>query len=381
MTPHVVLLLVLVGLIVALELLNAYFEALFNTQRAALDEDIERGRQASGAVNTVWLGLRLSGSKVVSAMAFASLYVHELMHAIVQFISGGRPRIVICKNGGYAEARPWAKSPGANLIMALGNGLLRGVSGMAPLLGGSALIFLCVRFLAPLEPGTLGTLGDSIAGATGVGGILTALGHSLWVLVAAIGGAKLWAIAVIVLVALILGWGLTPSSADFYNSAPHLLAYLLAYLTAAMLLPSPWTLLGIGVIGVPMYLFSLAKLNRFGLPWLIGGYTMSCGLVGLLALFGVIDGASGLASGLASLVAMLLLAGCFYTLFVGALFLLALVNSPSRAFVQRKYGSGGPGILGSLVTSFDTCTSCKMHFRGTCDGCGRTAEQIRTAQG
>jgi hypothetical protein len=134
------------------------------------------------------------------------------------------------------------------------------------------------------------------------------------------------------------------------------------------------------VIGVPVYLFALVKLNVFGLPWLIGGYAMSCGLVGVLALLGVIDGASGLASGLASLIVVLLLASCFYAMFVAGLFALALVNSPSRAFVQRKYGSGGPGIVGSLVTRFDTCTSCKLHFRGTCDGCGRTAEQIRAAQ-
>ncbi len=383
MTPHFVLLGVLFTLIAVLEVLNAYFELLFNTQKAALDEDIEQGRLGKGAINQVWLGLRISGAKLVAGMAFISLYFHESMHALVQLASGAKPRIVLCKNGGYAEARPWGKSGVYNLVVALGTGLLRGVCGMAPLLGGSTVIYLCVRFLAPLEPGTLGLLGDSVGSASSIGAMLTALVQSLWLLIAAIGSAKLWAIGVIVLVALILGWGLTPSSADFYNAAPHLLAYALAYLTAAMLLPASAALIAIGVFGVPVYLFTLIKFNRFGIPWLIGGYTMSCGLLGLLGLFGLLGDSppAGLASGLAALILMLLLASSFYVVFLAVLYGLALVNSPSHAFVTRKYGSnaGGPGVLRSLVTSFDTCTACKLHFRGTCDGCGRTIEEIRLA--
>ncbi|MFV8755435.1 hypothetical protein ACNOYE_33200 [Nannocystaceae bacterium ST9] len=383
MTSHFVLLGVLVGLIVALELLNAYFELLFNTQKAALEEDIEKGRRGSGAINQVWLGLRVSGSKLVEGMAFVSLYFHELMHAIVQLASGAKPRIVLCKNGGYAESRPWGKSGIYNLAVALGTGLLRGVCGMAPLLGGSAVIYLCVRYLAPLEPGTLGMLGDSVGAASSTGGMLAALGQATWHLLAAIGGAPIGAIVVIVLVALTLGWGLTPSSADFHNAAPHLLAYALAYLSAAAWLPSSGLLIAIGVLGVPVYLFALLKLNRFGIPWLIGGYTMSCGLLGLLALFGALGPAPalGLASGLASLIVVLLLASSLYAVFLIGLFGLAMINKPSRAFVQRKYGTQtGPGVLGSLVRSFDTCTSCKLHFRGKCDGCGRTAAEIRAAE-
>lgn len=380
MAHHLVLLGVLVGLIVVLELLNAYFELLFNTQKAALDEDIEAS-QAKGASPRMWLGLRIAGSKLIAGMAFISLYFHELMHALVQLAAGAKPRIVLCKNGGYAEARPWADSSGYNLVLALGTGLLRGVSGMAPLLGGSVVIFACVRFLAPLEPGTLATLAQSVGSATSFGATLAALVKGLWLVLAAIGGAKIWAIAIIVSVALILGWGLTPSSADFANSAPHLLGYALAYLSAAALLPQAWPLLAIGAIGVPLYLFTLVKFNRFGIPWILGAYSMTCGLFGLLAATGVLGESAnmGLATALAGLIMVLLVAASFYLVFLVALFGLALINSPSRAFVRRHASPGAPGVLGSLVTSFDTCTACKLHFRGTCDGCGRTIEQIRAA--
>jgi hypothetical protein len=384
MITHFVLLGVLLTLIVALELLNAYFERLFNTQKAALDEDIEAGRNGSGAVNSVWLGVRMTGAKLIAGLAFASLYVHELMHAIAQLASGTKPRIVVCKNGGYAEARPWAESGPAQLIAALGIGLLRGVCGMAPLLGGSVLVYLTVRFTAPLDAGTLGTLADGMATATSFGAVLSAFGGALSTLLAAIAGAPIWAILMIGLVALLLGWGLTPSSADFHNAAPHLLGYLLAYLTAAASLPSPWILIAIGAVGVPAYLLTLIKLKPGLLAWLIGGYSMSCGVLGLLALLGVLGDAPavGLARGLGALIVLFGLAGCMYAAFVAVLFGLALCNSPSAAFVRRTHGSAAaPGLLASLVTSFDTCTSCKLHFRGRCDGCGRTAEELRAAAG
>lgn len=380
MTNHLVLLGGLVLLIVVLELCNAYFELLVNTQRAALDEDIERGRADRGPVARVWLGVRVGVAKLVAGMALVSLYVHELMHAAVQLASGAKPRIVLCKNGGYAEARPWLESNFYNLVVALGTGLLRGVCGMAPLLGGSALIYASVRYAAPLEPGTLGELGETIAAAGSATALVGALFDAIGALLAAIGSAPAWAIALILLVALVLGWGLTPSSADFHNAAPHLLAYALAYLSAAALLPSVAALLAIAALGLPLYLFVLIRFNVFGLPWLIGGYASSCGLLGVLALLGVLgpDPAMGLAGGLASLLVLLGLASSAYALFLALLFALALVNKPSRAFVVRKYGDDrGPGVLASLVTSFDTCTRCKLHFRGRCDGCGRTAEQIR----
>lgn len=380
MATHLVLLACLVVLIVVLELCNAYFELLVNTQRAALDEDIERGRAERGSLRRVWLGVRVGVAKLIAGMALVSLYIHELMHAAVQLASGAKPRIVLCKNGGYAEARPWLDSNFYNLVIALGTALLRGVCGMAPLLGGSALIYASVRHGAPLEPGTLGELGRSIATAGSAMAVVGALFGAIATLLAAIGAAPAWAIALILLVALVLGWGLTPSSADFHNAAPHLLAYALAYLSAAALLPSVTTLLCIAALGLPLYLFALIRFNVFGLPWLIGGYASSCGLLGVLALLGVLgpDPVSGLAGGLASLLVLLGLASSAYALFLVLLFGLALVNAPSRAFMVRKYGDDrGPGVLASLVTSFDTCTRCKLHFRGRCDGCGRTAAQIQ----
>jgi hypothetical protein len=291
---------------------------------------------------------------------------------------------VICKNGGYAEARPWADAGPANLIAILGTGLLRGVSGMAPLLGGSALLYLTVHFTAQLEAGTLASVADGMATASSAGAVLSAFGAALSTLFAAILGAPFWAILVIGLVALVLGWGLTPSSADFHNSAPHLLGYLLAYLTAASLLPAAWMLIVIGVVGVPIYLMLMIKLKGSWIAWTVGGYCMSCGVLGLLAALGVLGDAPavGLARGLGQLVVLFGLAGSFYVAFVAVLGVLALFNSPSAAFVKKTQGEQPElGLLASLVTSFDTCTSCKMHFRGRCDGCGRTAEELRAAEG
>lgn len=370
----------LLALVVVLELANAYFELLVNTQRAALDEDIEQGRAQRGPLARAWLGVRVAFAQLIAAMAFVSLYVHELMHALVQLASGAKPRIVVCKNGGYAEARPWMEGRVYNLLVALGTGLLRGVGGMAPLLGGSTLIYLSVASGASLKPGTLGELGRGIAAAASTGDRLAAIVAAIGQLLAAIAGAPAWAIVLIGLVALVLGWGLTPSSADFHNAAPHLLGYALAYLSAAALLPRVGLLFGVALLGLPLYLALLIRKAPLGLPWLVGGYASSCGLVGLLALAGVLgdDPQQGLAAALGSLLVLLGLAAAAYAGFLALLFALALVNRPSQAFVRRKYGDAkGPGLLASLVMDFETCTRCKMHFRGRCDGCGRTAEQMR----
>lgn len=383
MVSHLVLLALLLTLIIALELLNAYFERLFNTQRAALDEDIESGRERGGVGNSVWLGLRVFAAKLIAGMAFVSLYIHELMHALAQLASGSKPRIVVCKNGGYAEARPWRESGAAKLVTALGTGLLRGVCGMAPLLGGSLLVYLTVRFTVPLEPGALTMLAADVAAAPSLTASLGAVLGSLSTLILAIVSAPIWAAAVIMLVTLVLGWGLTPSSADFHNAAPHLLAYLLAYLSAVALAAQPWTLIAIGAVGVLVYLFVLIKIGANWIAWLVGGYTMSCGVLGLLALLGLLGAApdAGLGQGLASLIILLGLTSCLYAVFLVVLFGLALINSPSAAFVRRNAGDAVElGVLASLVTSFDTCTSCKLHFRGRCDGCGRTADEIHAAQ-
>lgn len=221
------------------------------------------------------------------------------------------------------------------------------------------------------------TAADGLATAPSIGAMLGALGGSIASLAVAIAGAPLWAIALIFAVGLVLGWGLTPSSADFHSAAPHLLGYVLAYLLSL----SPWILLVIGGVGVALYLVALIKIGSGVVAWLISGYTMTCGLLALVGVLGDAP-ALGLARGLGAMIIVLSLASCVYAVFLLGLFVLALVNSPSAAFVRRKQGdAAAPGVLASLLRSFDTCTTCKLHFRGRCDGCGRTIAEINAATG
>src|SRR5262245_37613851 len=131
MVPVVLLVVLVLLLFAVLELLNALYEAFHKGHTTALLES--RGQPVPAplwplhAVRLLVGWIALAGERV-------SLLLHELAHALGQLVFLGRPRIVLCKNGGFAQARPWLPWRPAQWAFAIGQLLGRGVICMAPAL-------------------------------------------------------------------------------------------------------------------------------------------------------------------------------------------------------------------------------------------------------
>lgn len=381
MITHLVLLGLVLGLVVLLELLNAYYERLADQHDLAMAESFEK--EPSSALSYY---ARLGVSRFYRGASAVSLYFHELMHAVGQAVCGMKPRIVICRNGGYAEAKTWGPPP-LRIYAFFSTTLLRGVICMAPLLGGSLLLYVTARYLVPLDAGTLGELAHGMVDAEGAKATVQALGTATGELWRGVFGAPLWATFLFILVGLLLGFGLTPSSSDFFNAFFHLLAYTAAYLMAASLflhMRSPrGVLLGAGAATLVL---GLVSVTRTGDPTsrafrFLGGFGTTCLLLAALSFTPLLGDTPqrSLASALATLAVLLAFAGSLYVLFIAVLFVLGLFHRPSNAFVERMRPPNPEALnfFEALVSDFTTCTQCQVHVRKRCEVCGRSAEEIR----
>lgn len=368
----VALLGVVVALIFVLELLNALYDSFVEGHLKATVRDPKRGPLQL---------LRAPFMLILAGSRSVGLIFHELAHAAVQALGGSRPRVVLCKNGGYAEPSPWASHPVAFMVAGYGNTLLGGLACLAPLLLGSAVLWLLVRFVAPLDAVDVGRHLDTWVAASAPAG-LSALPAAIWgtirLYVTEIFAAGAGRTAIILVGGLLLAGALTPSSTDFAVGKYHFVAYLLAGSCAqALYLFVPGAggvLLGVGLVAFVGFHFIMAR-GRWA--FLFGTFGLTCITLAILGFVGVLgaDPALGLRVAAAALAMGLLLAVAFYLVFMVLLVALSLITfrlSPiGLMFV------GAPRHLAQVFSVFHTCVDCNLHFHGDrCDSCGSTPAEL-----
>jgi hypothetical protein len=370
------------GLLFALEVLNALYDAF----RKGTFEDLhKRGKKSAeplSGVKLLLLPLILVRWLVLTFMYYTrtvSLMLHEVMHAIAQFLLGGRPRIVLCRNGGYAQSRPWSSFAPFRIVYNLGGSFGAGIMSLAPILGMGAMLYAVLVFVTPIGPNAY----EHFAAALLVEPNLQAVGHlgEAWLDILRLGSVV--GIAGFVAFGVVVAPSMTPSSTDYYHARYHLLAYAAAVLIAVRVFGEPeratWMMLGAGlVVGLPFGILR-TPLGRFGRD-LLGGLGLSCAVLAGAALAGLLgdDPVRGLQLGLSGFVVVLVLAAMVYVAFI-AVFLVAAVLTfrPSALWHVLKRV---PKEVISVFQKFDTCKQCNMHFRHTCDSCGRSAKEIKAAQ-
>lgn len=371
------------GLLVALEVLNALYDAF----RKGMFEDHSshgsRSKKPPSGVRLLLLPLLVVRWLILTFMYYTrivSLMLHEVMHAIAQLAFGGRPRIVLCRNGGYAQSRPWSNIALFRVLYNAGGSLGSGVTSLAPILGMSAMLYAVLVFIAPIEPDAYQALAEVLLVEPNVQA-LRGIGE-VWLdtlRMASVAGT-----AGFVAFALVVAPSMTPSSTDYYHARYHLLAYVAATLIAVRVFGeaerATWMMLVAGlVVGIPFGVFR-TPLGRFGRN-LLGGLGLTCAALAGAGLLGFLgdDPARGLQRALAGLVVVLVLAAIVYVAFI-ALFLVATVLT-FRFGAYWRVLARVPKELISVFRKFDTCTQCNVHFRNVCDSCGRTAKQIKAAEG
>jgi hypothetical protein len=353
-----------IGLLLALEILNALFDAVCG----ALRKDMARKSQTP-----VWALpfalLRWLLSVLASIGERTSLITHEFAHAAAQFAFGGKPRIALLKNGGYAQSSPWGNAPPLRALYGIGGATGLGVMCAAPILLGAALLLVVLVATTPLAAGDIVDVGRVIGvqGADSVRDVLT----GCW---QAIKAAPWWAYPILIVVPLLLAPGMTPSSVDYVHGSLHLLAYGLGALACALVArEAPNALWGVaigaGIAGV------LAVATPKLPDWLrrLGG-GLGCGT----ALIAIAMAASGspltaLNTALGVILFALGIAAVTYVGFVALFLGLSLISV--RPMTLWYALAGAPRHLIDLVRPFNTCETCRIHYRGKCDGCGRTKDQ------
>ncbi len=369
MTSTLVLLAVVLGLLLVLEILNALFDAICE----GLAADMARKEPVP-----IWLIvptlLRFGLAVVAKVGMYVSLWVHELSHAGAQLLFGGRPRVVLLKNGGYAQSSPWPFGIPARIVHIVGGTLGRGVSATAPILVSSALLVALLVGITDLSWAELPRLGAAIAGDLHLGFVDDVVADT-WHLFT---GASWWIWPVVVGVGLLLAPGMTPSSVDYVNARVPLLAYSAAAITCtAVGTRAPgalWAVAAIaGAVGAGAALFARPDKVREA----AGGYLLSTGALALaMALCAwrtSYTAVGALHAGLAVLAWALGLAAALLAGLVAVFLALSLVSLRPRTlwYTLRVV----PKHLIDLVRPFSTCDRCRIHYRGKCEGCGRTPEE------
>ncbi len=352
------------ALLLALEVLNALFEAVV--------QGLARDMARTGPV-PAWLYvptvLRWLLAMLARIGTSTSLVVHELSHALAQFVFGGRPRVVFLKNGGYAQSQEWGGGP-LRLVHIVGMYLGRGVMCTAPILVGATLLVAGFILITPMSVADVVSVGRAIGiDPHDVHGVLGGIWH-------AFAAARWWTYPIAVVAGLLLAPGMTPSSVDYVHGRMHLLAYAIAalactgvarYAPHALWFAAPIAAVaGFGaIVRGPEWLRSLA-----------GGLGLSTGVLALvLAVVAWRTGTTPLAAlhtGLGVIVYALAIAALVYVAFVGVFLALSLISI--RPLTLWYALVAAPRQLIDLVRPFSTCDACRMHYRGKCEGCGRTPD-------
>jgi hypothetical protein len=366
------------GLLAALEILNALYEAFRHGMIEDWNRRAEKVRKEGASILRLLLLpvvlVRFAIIGVGLFGRFVSLILHEASHALAQLAFLGRPQIVLCKNGGYSQAQPWARAIPLMLLHKVGYVLGGGVMALAPIVAMSALLYLLVALLTPLDLRAIIGQAAYLLQARDFAA-LREIGESF---VRAFELASALGIAGLVIGVLLVAPGMTPSSTDYYESRYHLVAYAAAAVASTQALamsPRAMTIAFFAslVLGVALSILR----TPFGRAAIgLGCFFLTSAVIVGLGRYGVLgrDPLHLLQGGLAALAVVLLLAALVYVAFV-ALFLVAtlLTFRPSAIIGVLRLA---PRELASVFTTFDTCTRCNVHFRKVCDGCGRTAEEI-----
>ena len=373
MKSTLALLAIVFVLLAILEILNAFYAAFVRGTAEDMSED-------DGEISLVRLPFELlrRGVAVLSWVGqMVSLIGHELAHAAMQLVFLGRPRVVLCKNGGYAASTPWIEAPPAQLAHGVGFVAGGGLMSLGPILVMGAIVYGLFAWLTPLDGRSILNGADALAAhlsARGVWhaavGYVKVLGHTSW-----------WRVLAVVVVMLVLAPCMTPSSLDYYSARYHLPGYAIGVTGAVWAFSQPRAVgTGLIVVCAVVTVASLFALEKFKPVLLVGAAAAACGALLVaqkLRLLG--DDPTTAVKRLLAVVALgLVLAAMLYVAFV--------IYFVLTAVLALRFGALGkmlacvPDELYEVFVSFDTCTDCNIHFRKTCDGCGRTVEEIAQAR-
>jgi hypothetical protein len=367
-TTILVLLAAILGLLLVLEILNALFDAV----REGIAADMARKEPVPP-----WLivpaMLRYLLALLAAVGGMVSLWMHELAHAGAQLLFGGRPRVVLLKNGGYAQSTPWAGLVPFRILYGLGLGLGRGVMCMAPILAGATLLLAALVGLTELRWVDLPAIGRELALHLDLAWI-DDLAVGTW---DAIADARWWTWPVLVVVALLISPNMTPSSVDYVHARVPLLGYCAAaVICAAVAKGAPGALWLVApacaVVGAGVTLFTPQPLIREA----AGGTLLATGALALaMALVAwrtEYTALLALQAGLGLIAYGLAVAAAVFVIFVVTFLALSLISIRPRTlwYTLRVV----PRHLIDLVLPFHTCDACRIHYRGKCEGCGRTPE-------
>lgn len=349
------------AVLLALEVLNALFDSVCEAV----------SRDGSGRRTPTWARpfalLRRLLFAVTSIGRTTSLVTHELAHAAAQLAFGGRPRIALLKNGGYAQSLPWANARPLRALYGLGGATGLGVICVAPILAGATLLVVTLVATTPLGSADVIAMGRAL-GAHGDGAasqVLTACWH-------AIAAAPWWAYPILIVVPLLLAPSMTPSTVDYVYGALHLAAYGVgAIACTAIAVRSPNALWFVALGAAPAGILGAtnrklpAALRRF-----LGGLGLGTAIIALaMTLTG--SPVAALHTALGVLLFALGVAAITYVAFVAVFLGLSLISVRPRTLWYAL--AAAPRNLIDLVRPFQTCETCRIHYRGICDGCGRRA--------
>jgi len=348
------------AVLLALEILNALFDSVCE----AVSRDLHGATPRWAAPFAL---LRRLLFAVTAAGRTTSLITHELSHAAAQLAFGGRPRVVLLKNGGYAQARPWANVKPLRALYGLGGATGLGVICAAPILAGSALLVVTLVATTPLGASDVIDMGRTL-GAHGEGAVhavLSACWHAL-------ATAPWWAYPILVVVPLLLAPSMTPSTVDYVYGALHLGAYGIgAIACAAIGAKSPTALWFVALGAAPAGIIGAANPRFPG--WLrrfFGGLGLGSALIAL-AMAASGSPVRAIQTALGTVLFALGIAALAYVAFVAVFLALSLISVRPRTLWYAL--AAAPRNLIDLVRPFQTCETCRIHYRGTCEGCGRKA--------
>jgi hypothetical protein len=354
----------LVAAVIGLLILLEIFSALFNAVCDALAKDMAKQDKAP-----VWTApfvlLRWVLAMIAKIGTTTSLIMHETAHAIAQFLFGGKPRITLLRNGGYAKSTPWSNALPARIVHNIGSSAGLGVMCLAPILVGATLILALHIATTPLDFDGLPNCGDLFVyypeyWFRAVEGIYWQLVDSPW-----------WAYPILVVGSLLIVPCMTPSSVDYAHGSLHLLAYGIATIVCTGVAEHSQHALWFIVIGGGVS--GLVGMTATAFPdWvrrLLGGLGLGTALIALC--MALADSPVGtLHTDLGILIFALGLAAITYLAFVALFLGLSLISvRPGTLWLAL---AAAPRQLVDIVRPFHACETCRIHYRGTCDGCGRT---------